>query len=1189
MKMRNLTMIICIALFFCVSMMMVSAADYYVATTGSNTTGNGSQGNPWQTIQYAINNVSSEDTINVAVGTYNETLNIENRSDITIVGADKNTTIIKSSTSLGWGNPLGGSYGATRQTMVRVVNSTDIDFSNFTFDFDLMKTAVSGINYVSGIWYWSSTGTIDNNILKNISILDDETTVSFQEHTIYVRAMTQGGYNHTTRANVAITNNEFINTGRTGVNTHDYVNITIDDNLFHKDAPYNGSGGDYDLGYAIEVGSESIGTVTDNTIYGYEEGEDWTSAGIYIENAFTDSVPISFTKTVSIERNEVYNSEIGAHIGSASTNQEVAIVVNFANNNIHDNRLDGVIVTDNEASYGSSVTINAQNNTITNNGNRGYYIYTKGDGDVTFNATNETITGHDYGMYIDDTAPDTSVYAMNIINSILTNNTGYGVYNNITTQIDATLNYWGDFSGPGGVADGLGDNVSANVTYSPWLGATYGTSPMTWYVDNSTNGSIQAAIDAASAGDTINVVAGIYTITSKILVNKEGITITGDVNNPENVVVQYNPAANSLIFDMRASNVIIEGVKTVSGKDGFFFDQGVTGCTISHCIIEDTYQSGIYIYNGNGHTVEYTTITNPGQMNDLSYSNGIYTRADSTTIDYCIITSDKEKHMKWGIDLEAGSNHVITENTIAGSWQAAIRVVSGVKPVTITNNDIDDATEGYAEEGAISLDGNNDGSTISGNHIDNVVSSSAIVVWPAWDITIANNQIGVDDSSNDIRLEGIRVSGCGGSEGNRVEITGNTIHNTGYAAVLLINSGNAYVYNNTITKCNNYGADNTGDWDYASIHVDEDSDDVIVDNNIISDGINGIQTWSNNTNITNNEIYNMGLSYADTKGTGDGIYYNSGVIVGTNWLTGNFKLTGTQISGNSIYNNYHGLYVRDYATLSLEDSSVLSVTAESNYWGDFSGPGGVADGLGDNVSANVDYYPYYRDSVMTHLSGNEQTTINETIEVTQNSTDIDVIENNTASNITIPRGIEDVDLDLSKIIDTSATTVNATLTGSINIEANTSVGLVTVQIPENITISGNTSWTGIINTPTVKEISSVTVTADSGYSATVSKVIEIGFDDVELVFDKAVRIVIEGQAGKNAGYSRGGVFTKISAVCSADTQTAGDALAAGADCKIDSGNDLVIWTKHFTAFITYSQTALSPSSPSTNSRGGMYL
>jgi uncharacterized repeat protein (TIGR01451 family) len=105
----------------------------------------------------------------------------------------------------------------------------------------------------------------------------------------------------------------------------------------------------------------------------------------------------------------------------------------------------------------------------------------------------------------------------------------------------------------------------------------------------------------------------------------------------------------------------------------------------------------------------------------------------------------------------------------------------------------------------------------------------------------------------------------------------------------------------------------------------------------------------------------MGNTYADTKTTADGTYYNSGIIIGTNWLTNNFKPTGTTITDNNIHDNYWGLYVRDYATLSLGDPSVLNVTAEENWWGDASGPHNTAlnpNGTGDEVSDNVDFIPF---------------------------------------------------------------------------------------------------------------------------------------------------------------------------------------------------------------------------------------
>lgn len=195
-----------------------------------------------------------------------------------------------------------------------------------------------------------------------------------------------------------------------------------------------------------------------------------------------------------------------------------------------------------------------------------------------------------------------------------------------------------------------------------------------------------------------------------------------------------------------------------------------------------------------------------------------------------------------------------------------------------------------------------------------------------------------------------------------------------------------------------------------------------------------------------------------------------------------------------------------------------------------------------------------------------------------NATNTEVVIYNTdvaTSTITVPGIITNATLNLSSCASSTSTGTQATIAGAIQIAASTAVGNVNVQIPAATTISGSASWSGIINTPIIKSNSSVTVTPDSGNSASVAAVIEVGFDDVKLSFNKAARILIAGQAGKYAGYSRSGVFQSINAICASDSQSVGDALSVDGDCKIDVGSDLVIWTKHFTKFISYSQTANS--------------
>ena len=129
----------------------------------------------------------------------------------------------------------------------------------------------------------------------------------------------------------------------------------------------------------------------------------------------------------------------------------------------------------------------------------------------------------------------------------------------------------------------------------------------------------------------------------------------------------------------------------------------------------------------------------------------------------------------------------------------------------------------------------------------------------------------------------------------------------------------------------------------------------------------------------------------------------------------------------------------------------------------------------------------------------------------------------------------------------------------------------TIQIPNGTTItSGNLSWNGTVAISSINETGSIKI------KGVTKKIFEIGLPGVTLTFDKAVRILIPGEAGNLIGYTRvGEPFQEITTLCSSDTQEAGDALPAEGDCKIDATSeigvtsDLVVWTKHFTEFITY--------------------
>jgi len=131
-----------------------------------------------------------------------------------------------------------------------------------------------------------------------------------------------------------------------------------------------------------------------------------------------------------------------------------------------------------------------------------------------------------------------------------------------------------------------------------------------------------------------------------------------------------------------------------------------------------------------------------------------------------------------------------------------------------------------------------------------------------------------------------------------------------------------------------------------------------------------------------------------------------------------------------------------------------------------------------------------------------------------------------------------------------------------------SLGQTTVMIPKDTAITAsNPAWDGTILAPTSSDYV-VSGNNETGLALTV------GSNQYSLTFEEPVKLVLAGQAGKRVGFVRAGEnsFSEITAGCSANDETIiGTQLAGGyGECKIndDLGN-LVIWTKHFTTFATF--------------------
>ncbi len=140
----------------------------------------------------------------------------------------------------------------------------------------------------------------------------------------------------------------------------------------------------------------------------------------------------------------------------------------ISNNDISDIKYNGIILE-------GAIDVKIEDNDIT--GCESGVRVKPREGEISNVQISENdITGCEYGISVVPEAFTLSDLTVNYNN--LFGNTEYGVYNITEYEIDATYNWWGAESGPGGdvtdsetgtIADGTGDKVSSNVRFDPWL------------------------------------------------------------------------------------------------------------------------------------------------------------------------------------------------------------------------------------------------------------------------------------------------------------------------------------------------------------------------------------------------------------------------------------------------------------------------------------------------------------------------------------------------------------------------------------------------------------------------------------------------------------------------------------------------------------------------------------------------
>jgi parallel beta-helix repeat protein len=461
-------------------------------------------------------------------------------------------------------------------------------------------------------------------------------------------------------------------------------------------------------------------------------------------------------------------------------------------------------------------------------------------------------------------------------------------------------------------------SVSAINTYIDGI-LTSGETAHIWYpnpiggyyiypgpVHNTTQGlyysEIQPAIDEANANDMIVVAAGTYEGT--ILIDK-AITLTGDVDNPQNVVINapenVAKSYDNDVIQVVTDNVTIQGFTLQGAKDQAGGGQGRTNSGIT--------LGGDYLILG----------SKPAGATDFTFSSW------------------------WGI----GVKDIVIKNNIITDNSYGIFVFHS-QNVTIEDNVI----HGNTYEGATSETWSGKGIAIytSQDMADNTLAVGNTALPATNNITIHNNEIYNNE------LFGIELnhseSWNGGDAGPfdvDVKITDNKIYNNGrtdnfpwgdldYYRGITANgneenvtvTGNE-IYGHTATSGANFTAANAG------IRARNTKDWTIQDNEIHGN-LRGIYAYGDDTEEIE-IVFNL-------------IYDNAQGVTVSSSTTGS-------VNNNAIYNNDDDTWQTDgidpFGVVNLDVAKASDLDAECNWWGTT-----VDTEIEAMINGDVDYRPWLK-------------------------------------------------------------------------------------------------------------------------------------------------------------------------------------------------------------------------------------
>lgn len=332
----------------------------FVSTAGSNTAGDGSQSNPWATIQFAADRAQAGDVVNIAAGTYNEVVTVSRSGT-----AANPITFCKAPGAPGVVNVTSGGLAANlRPSHANFNGVINVTGDHLVFDgIDIRGTAD---NPGSTFFGYALRGT-DANRVENVTVRN-VTTVNTYGSGIYA-ARVDGAYLYGNSIENACKSNDAAVNSQECITVAEVDGFEIIGNRIWSDGLVVASNG----GEGIDAkGSSRNGVISDNVVRDLNR-----EIGIYLDSGSrqgTDpAVDARPMENIVVTRNTVYNSSAGVII--ASERGGTVRNVDITNNLVYDNGEHGIALVQYAdsgwpESNGPREDILIANNTVVGNGFR---------------------------------------------------------------------------------------------------------------------------------------------------------------------------------------------------------------------------------------------------------------------------------------------------------------------------------------------------------------------------------------------------------------------------------------------------------------------------------------------------------------------------------------------------------------------------------------------------------------------------------------------------------------------------------------------------------------------------------------------------------------------------------------------------------------------------------------------------